>query len=325
MVSGSCAVPDGLPSSPDSTANTNAEPCVFQALQHVDFRDFLQHFGIDPRIAANSLMMVAAHHMFAAPLPPEWTEHFDQSSSRPFFFNGLTGASSWAHPQEKMFRDVLREVRHWRPGHSLEHIHARSQRHLHIARQLAQQALTCWSGPHCLDAAAQGPAVLPEEASHYFFNRVTGESCWIDPRMSVEFDLTQRQCILRACIVEHAQAMAARPSSDSSDGRETSAELRTATCGAPKECPGVALRIPERKRLEPLPVPTRSWLPEAVSSDLTPSQTRSRVAALRPFRASCGDDSVRSCMSYVSACSNLSDEFEEDKDFRVGTPRLGGA
>lgn len=261
-----------------------------KVLQYCDFRDFLRFLGIDPRVDASGLVMVAAHHMFASALPPHWSEHIDESSSRVYFFNKLTGESAWSHPQEALFRELIDEVRCWRPDECIETVFARSDAHLRQAHARAVESMSQWSGPY---DAPQGPEEAPEfggESSQFFYNATTGESRWSDPRQSVEFDLRQCHSILSECVAGHTQTLAKMSSNDelSSDGEDE------------RRPPLVQAFVQNLwESIGTLPLPSRQI---EAPADAVPKQgLPTRPAFLAP-----GDDTVRSSMSYLTARSETS-------------------
>mmetsp|Transcript_60501 Transcript_60501/g.155915 ORF Transcript_60501/g.155915 Transcript_60501/m.155915 type:complete len:307 (-) Transcript_60501:51-971(-) len=269
-------------------ANRGADVRV---LQYIDFRDFLWHLGIDPRVDASGLVMVAAHHMFAAPLPPHWSEQFDEGS-RVYFHNSTTDESLWGHPHEKMFKELVAELETWRPDEPLADVYQKCDAHLRKAQKQASEAISQWTSHD----APKGPEEAPENgdgaAAQFYFNNSTGESRWEDPRESVEFDLRQRHAILCECIVTHTQTLAkmlpqtSTRSSESSDG-ETDA-------------PSVQALVQSLwQSLGTLPLPARqSEMPDA------PLPAADRRPAHLP--SSGGDDTVRSSLSYLTARSTAS-------------------
>lgn len=255
-------------------------------LRYCDFRDFLRTLGVDPRVDASGLMMVAAHHMFAAALPPHWSEQIDEASSRVYFYNALTGESMWVHPESDLHRELIGEIRGWAPDEPMEGIFARSDAHLRQAHQRAVDAVGQWSAYD----APQGPEEAPEsgDAAQFFFNAATGESRWSDPRESVEFDLRQRHSILCECISAHTQTlarMAKGMSSDSSDGEDAQLGMQ-------------ALVQNLWESLPTLPLPVRREAVAAPSDAAPPDSTR------RPAHLPAGDDTVRSSISYLTARSS---------------------
>jgi len=261
-----------------------------QVLRYCDFRDFIRHLGVDPRVDASGIVMVAAHHMFAAPLPPDWSEQIDDESSRVYFFNRLSGESLWVHPQAELYRDLIEEIRCWAPDEPVEAIFQRADAYLRQAHKQGAEVVAEWSA---FDAP-QGPEdQSPEagEAAQFFFNAATGESRWTDPRESVEFDLKLRHSILCECIAAHTQTlarMAKGVSSDSSEGED----------GRGHDHSVQALVQNLWESLGTLPLPARR--DAALRLDASPP------TSARPLHLPAGDDTVRSSVSYLTARSSAS-------------------
>lgn len=281
--------PDGAGSGRSNTAASDGQG-ELQYLQYCDFGDFTRHLGINPRVDAGSLVMVAAQHMFAAALPPHWSEQIDESSSRVYFFNRVSGESLWVHPQAELFRELTQEVRGWPTDEALEAILARSDAHLRQSHRNAVEAVGQWSAYD----APQGPEEAPEfsDSAQFYFNATTGESRWSDPRQSVEFDLRQRHSILCECIAAHTQTlsrMAKGMSSDSSEGENEREAER-----------GVKALVQNLwESLGTLPLPVRG---EAAPDAAAPVPEGAR----RPAHLPAGEDTVRSSMSYLTARSSAS-------------------
>mmetsp|Transcript_13306 Transcript_13306/g.35684 ORF Transcript_13306/g.35684 Transcript_13306/m.35684 type:complete len:327 (-) Transcript_13306:128-1108(-) len=278
-----------------ATAAPQQDGAGTQVLRYCDFRDFVQHLGIDPLVDASGLVMVAAHQMFSAPLPPQWSEHIDEASSRVYFFDALTGESLWIHPQETIFREIVDEVRSWRPDESVEKVFEKSTAHLQQAYGRAIEVISQWSGPY---DAPQGPEDAPEFSegnAQFYFNASTGESRWSDPRAPVEHDLRQRHSIICECMAAHTQNLAKMspisgdsPLDDDSERRPASAQAFVQNLWA---------------SLGSLPLPSRAVDPGAdpqLPSDATPPSVR------RPGYLPEGNDTVRSSMTYLTARSTTS-------------------
>lgn len=191
-----------------------------EVMRFCDFTEFTRHLGIDPNTASDSPLMVAARRMFADPLPPLWSEQVDEASSRVYFFHRITGESLWMHPQESLFREIVAEVGAWKAdeGETTESVLARSEGFLRLAHGRALDAIAQWSGPY--DVPQGGPEeAAPEDegAQQFYFNSATGESCWSDPRQSVEFDLRQVHAVLCDCLAAFAAAQKADVSSEEDD------------------------------------------------------------------------------------------------------------
>ena len=57
--------------------------------------------------------MWIAEEALEAPLPSEWTEHFD-SSDRVYYYNETTKGTSLTHPLENLYRDAYKTIVHFR-------------------------------------------------------------------------------------------------------------------------------------------------------------------------------------------------------------------
>lgn len=141
-----------------------------EALNYCNFEDFLEHLGLD-HTSASGLTIAAAQQMFSAPLPPQWSEQVDETSSRVYFFNRATGDSLWMHPQKSIFEDLLQEVQCWQPDNSLEEIAARADAHLRQAQRTAVEALAQWSA---FDAP-QAATLQISKKSSIFAVKTTGD------------------------------------------------------------------------------------------------------------------------------------------------------
>ena len=58
---------------------------------------YARHLGIDP--VYDSDLLWIAEQAYDAPVPENWQEHLDEEHNI-YYFNQLTGASSWTHPLE---------------------------------------------------------------------------------------------------------------------------------------------------------------------------------------------------------------------------------
>ena len=73
--------------------------------------EYARYLGIDP--AVDHDLMWIAEEALEAPLPSEWTEHFD-SSDRVYYYNETTKGSSLTHPLENLYRDAYKTIVHFR-------------------------------------------------------------------------------------------------------------------------------------------------------------------------------------------------------------------
>merc|ERR1719353_911081 len=72
---------------------------------------YARYLGIDP-VADHDLLWIAVEAL-EAPLPSDWTEHFD-SNDRVFYYNASTRVSSWTHPLEHIYRETYKTIVNFR-------------------------------------------------------------------------------------------------------------------------------------------------------------------------------------------------------------------
>merc|ERR1712118_435537 len=132
---------------------------------------YARYLGIDP-VVDHDLLWIAEEAL-AAPLPAEWTEHFD-SSDRVFYYNAATHVSSWTHPLEHVYRETYKTIVDFRNSnltpqersnqlHGLQHECQQQEQEVH-------REITAWS-EH-----------TDERGHKFYFNREVGHSSWTDPR-----------------------------------------------------------------------------------------------------------------------------------------------
>ena len=73
--------------------------------------EYARYLGIDPAVDHDLLWI--AEEALEAPLPSEWTEHFD-SSDRVYYYNETTKGTSLTHPLENLYRDAYKAIVHFR-------------------------------------------------------------------------------------------------------------------------------------------------------------------------------------------------------------------
>eukprot|EP00931_Biecheleriopsis_adriatica_P092486 TRINITY_DN66295_c0_g1_i1.p1 TRINITY_DN66295_c0_g1~~TRINITY_DN66295_c0_g1_i1.p1 ORF type:complete len:302 (+),score=68.15 TRINITY_DN66295_c0_g1_i1:34-939(+) len=288
----------------DTAAANSAPAGTSPSLRFCNFEDFFQHLDIDQAADRSGLVMAAAQHMFAAPLPPQWTEQVDEDSSRVYFFNSFSGQSLWMHPQESIFKELIEEVKTWQPHEPMETILARAEAHLRKAQRDAVEAMGQWSAYDSPPAPEEGHE--SGESSQFFFNSTTGESSWADPRQNVEFDLRQRHRILCECMSDFGGLLASP--SDSSEGENKDQMDQRRPHQSPSDRPkpqAFGFNLSELLGTLSLPLQQAAGPPDAA----LPSGGR---PAHLPLPA--GDDTVRSSMSYLTARSNGSNAEEGQGD-----------
>lgn len=74
-----------------------------KAMGH-DMWAYAQSLGIDP--VKDSEFVWIAEEAFQAQLPPGWSEHLDDDGCM-FYYNQTSGDSSWTHPMDDIFRQIV--------------------------------------------------------------------------------------------------------------------------------------------------------------------------------------------------------------------------
>ena len=71
-----------------------------------EINEYAVYLGMDP--AADKDLLYIAEWALSAPLPEGWTEHVDTSGNE-FYFNSMTGVSTYEHPLDGQFREYYRQ------------------------------------------------------------------------------------------------------------------------------------------------------------------------------------------------------------------------
>lgn len=132
-----------------------------------------------------------------APLPPGWTAHSTLEQCV-YFFNDVDGQSTWHHPLDATYRELLEVVR---PGRTLrgEALARAVEAHLLDAQLRAVQDLQHWSGPYASDEG------------EYFYHELHGVSVWHNPCQAWQDELALRGRVLRRCVLDSAVSDAGAP------------------------------------------------------------------------------------------------------------------
>jgi len=84
---------------------------------------------------------------------------------------------------------------------------------MRIARAAAVRQLAVWTGPHIVPPSPEVTGAGREEAMRgdqedtFFHNEATGESQWLDPRMSADFGLLRQHAMLSECFEAHSRKL----------------------------------------------------------------------------------------------------------------------
>lgn len=132
---------------------------------------YARYLGIDP-VADHDLLWIAVEAL-EAPLPSDWTEHFD-SNDRVFYYNATTRVSSWTHPLEHVYRETYKTIVNFRnsnmaPPERLDKLHDLQAEVTQMEKEV-QKEISQWT-EHC-----------DEQGNRFYFNREERQSTWTDPR-----------------------------------------------------------------------------------------------------------------------------------------------
>lgn len=128
---------------------------------------------------------------FDAPLPSVWSEHMDEEG-RVYFFNQITQESTWAHPMDGVYRELIilvQSFRAERPAALPEPRLKVVKEHLEQAHRRSIEQLEGWSGPY------------PCDAGEYWYSEPLGVSTWVNPVEDFEYELAVRQTVLHRCLL----------------------------------------------------------------------------------------------------------------------------
>lgn len=158
-------------------------------LEETALREYGEGLGVHFVVDADLRWLV--HEAFNAPLPTSWYEYTDEEG-RLFFFRAASGESSWEHPMDQVYRDLVSVIKQAR----LEQPHADQtdtglfiRNHLMQVHQRAMVALEGWSGPYS------------SEEGEYYYNEITKLSTWECPLTEWEHELAVRHWVLCRCLL----------------------------------------------------------------------------------------------------------------------------
>ena len=73
-----------------------------------EINEYAVYLGMDP--VSDKELLYIAEWALSAPLPEGWTEHVDTSGNE-FYFNSMTGVSTYEHPLDGQFREYYRQMK----------------------------------------------------------------------------------------------------------------------------------------------------------------------------------------------------------------------
>merc|ERR1719201_1462003 len=132
---------------------------------------YARYLGIDP-VADHDLLWIAVEAL-EAPLPSDWTEHFD-SNDRVFYYNATVRVSSWTHPLEHIYRETYKTIVNFRNANMSP------QEWNDKLHQLQLEVKQMETDVH--KEIAQWTEHTDEQGNRFYFNREERQSTWTDPR-----------------------------------------------------------------------------------------------------------------------------------------------
>mmetsp|Transcript_48591 Transcript_48591/g.113785 ORF Transcript_48591/g.113785 Transcript_48591/m.113785 type:complete len:526 (+) Transcript_48591:167-1744(+) len=151
----------------------HAKRCRLRGIEvtKLELTAWARYLGIDP--SGHPDLVWIAYEALKAPLPPEWSEHYD-SDGRVYYFNMTTRVSSWTHPLEEVHRYVYQRLSRCRRSELTE-------------SDIVQEV--CQVQQWCEDAIKEAERELQvwtehadERGDRFYFNREQRRSNWGNPR-----------------------------------------------------------------------------------------------------------------------------------------------
>ncbi|CAD7969483.1 unnamed protein product [Amoebophrya sp. A120] len=205
-------------------------------LSDPDFAQFVQYLGCDEETLqqdddfTQGTLLRIMQEAYIAPLPPNWAE-FSDPEGRIYFYNYATEQSSWAHPTDRTYRELIQMVKKVRsvpgPGVPKDEISRIIDVHLQGVHQRALEAIAGFSGPY-----------QSEDGGHeYYYNEITKVSTWESPVTEWEHNISTRYHVLYRCLLEpleRAETDQLQADANSSEGGTPSASSKPNSVIPPK-------------------------------------------------------------------------------------------
>jgi hypothetical protein len=230
-----------------------------------ELQEYAKSLGVDVSKAEESDLHWIAREAFSAPLPAGWTEHLDEEG-RVYFFSQVTQESSWMHPMDLVYSEVINLVKAIRSDldssagaqGALRSRQQAVQAHLEEVHQRALSQIEGWSGPYS------------SEAGQYFYHAGHDVSSWENPIEEWQRELGLRQRILHRCLLEQPRALV-------TPGEE--ADPLRAGCEGQLDAAGLSAAVDAVVELPRLPLALATPNLQSGEVPKSPSSTRSFATA----------------------------------------------
>jgi len=136
----------------------------------IEMLEYVKALGIDP-IKEGSFLWIA-EDAFSAPLPPAWGEHLDEDG-RVYYHKAVTNESTWIHPMDQTFREIVNFQRDIITTGGFWHIDEELKR----AEDEIREKLKSWM------------ELFDEHGEKFYYNKTTEDSTYDDPRVTYYHDL----------------------------------------------------------------------------------------------------------------------------------------
>lgn len=159
-----------------------------KAAEETDLQEYARSLGAD---ASDEELLWVVREAFEAPLPSSWTEHVD-AEGRVYFFNKVSEESTWSHPMDCVYRELIALIIDVRSKTSSEEVEARAhavREHLMEVHGRSLSQLEGWSGPYS------------SETGQYYYNERLQQSTWMSPISAWEYELAVRHSVLHRSLL----------------------------------------------------------------------------------------------------------------------------
>mmetsp|Transcript_46262 Transcript_46262/g.93342 ORF Transcript_46262/g.93342 Transcript_46262/m.93342 type:complete len:276 (+) Transcript_46262:108-935(+) len=175
------------------SADSEGQACTSREVEaDKDLLEYGQSLGVqDFETGKDTDLKWVVHEAFEAPLPNNWTEHVD-AEGRVYFFNQISEESTWSHPMDGVYRELIAFIKSVRAEDSStqpEQLADKVREHLLEVHQRALTHLEGWSGPYAA------------ETGQYYFNERLRVSTWVSPIDGWEYELAVRHSVLYRCLL----------------------------------------------------------------------------------------------------------------------------